>query len=157
MLYNVINRLLVPRFLRTNERQPVFIFLCFNFRINHPKVFRFEGANLAFAFHNNAQSGGLDASRRKSVANFLPDKSREVISNETVKYASSFLRYFKVVINFTRMLDRFFHCFLGNLVKYNSLGFFEVACFFNMPGDRFSFAVGVGRKKNLVRFFCKTR
>ncbi len=131
--------------------------LLFSFRLaecGHDEIGLWnECANFLLAFGENMERGGLHATSREAIPNFLPDESREIIADETIEDTPRFLCFAEIGIEFTWMGDRFDDSFLGDFIEKDALRILDSAAFGDMPRDSLSFAVGVGCEENSIGFF----
>ena len=111
---------------------------------------RDETRDLTFPFGEDAEGRRLDTASRETVAEFLPDQSGEVVANEAVEDASRLLGLTEVLVDGARVEDGLLHRLRGDLVEGDPPGFLDLAGFGDVPSDRLTFAVGVGREVDLV-------
>ncbi len=65
------------------------------------------------------------------------------------------MRLFEVHIDIARVLHRFLNSAFGDFVEDNALWVLETDSFFDVPGNSFSFTVGVGCEQDFIGFFCQ--
>ena len=117
---------------------------------------RNKRADLTLALHDDAESGGLDAAGGEAVADLLPDETREIVSDESVEDAAGFLSFAEILVDVAGILHCFHHGVFRDLVENNSLRergamlAVELGCLGDVPSDRFSFSVGVGREDDFI-------
>ena len=124
----------------------------------------------ALPFHHKAHRHTLHAPGGKSVADLAPEEWREFVTHEPVKHAPGLLCVHEVDVERARMFERLHDGILRDLVECDALvrlcrhGRVAFPCRFfaiklkrahEVPRDRFSFAVLVGCKNDLVRFLCE--
>jgi hypothetical protein len=84
----------------------------------------------------------------------LPDKPGEVVPDESVEDAASFLCLEEFFVNAARVGKRFPYGIFGDLVEDDAFWIFYTQDLGNMPGDGFPFTIGVGRENHAVGFLC---
>ena len=105
------------------------------FCINRPELARNKIADFVFAVDNKACCNGLNATCGKTVANLLPEKGRELITDNSVEKSACLLSVYEIFIYVTGLLDALEDCVLCNFVKCNALCLFIIKLkeFFEMP------------------------
>ena len=88
---DTINLLAIARFFDTAQCDSCAGF-CFEISGECPIGLRNECADLALTLDEDAQCGRLYATRRETIADFLPDNSREVVADEAIEHAPRLLR-----------------------------------------------------------------
>ena len=125
---------------------------------DRPVLACFEFFDLELAFDDHAQCRALYPSGRQAALHFLPQQRRQVESDKIVERASSLLRRYEIAGDVPRMLDRFADGSFGDFIEDDAVHrlFVERAFFLQqfdqMPGDRFTLAIGVSRKVERIRF-----
>ncbi len=119
-----------------------------------PEILWHECADLALAFHDDAERWRLHAAGGKAVAHFLPHEAREIVSEQAIEYAPCFLRLTQFLVDGAGVSKRFLHGVFGDLVEHDALGLFEFKDLGEVPCDGLAFAIGVGRKDDRIHVFC---
>ena len=127
-------------------------------RVNRPVFLRLELADFVFSVHDDAQRYGLDTPRGKSSADFLRDKGTELIAHQPVENPPRLLRVDPVDVDAARMAHTVLHTCFGDLIELHSLAIIlgQPENVREVPRNRLSLAVGVGREINIVAFFGKS-
>src|SRR3989338_9141926 len=88
-----------------------------------PVLFFFKFLNLSFAFNYQSYGDALYPSRREAVANFSPQKRRELVANETIQRPARLLGVHEVHVQFARRFQRIEYRRLGDFMKDYPLRF----------------------------------
>ena len=119
--------------------------------LHRPVLLRDKSRDLPLALYDDARGDGLDSSGGKSALDRLPEEGTELIADDTVKDPARLLTVDQIHIDRTGMLDRVLDRGLGQLVEGDAVSLFRIdperRC--EMPGNRLSFAVRVGREEDL--------
>src|SRR5690606_36633301 len=86
-------------------------------RLEIPIATRSEGASLTLALHEESDGHRLHPTRGESGSDFLPEERRHGVANEAVEYPSGLLSPNEVLIDLTRLPQRFGDRFGGDLVE----------------------------------------
>ena len=131
--------------------------------VDGPILFLSEGLDLAFALDDQAQSDRLHASGGEAAADLVPEQRRNLVADQPVEHAARLLRVDQVDVDVARMLERFLHRALGDLVEGHAadgdrvllllLAVDAVAAEFfgQVGGDGFALAVRVRRQIDGIR------
>ena len=101
----------------------------------------------------------MHAARRTRAGELAPQHGRERETDEIVERAAREIGVHQRVVDRARMPHGFLHGILGDRVENDAVDLlvFERALLFqdfqHVPGNRFAFAVGVGREDQAVRAF----
>jgi hypothetical protein len=138
-------------------RLEAFVGLLFRMQqsVQRPVLERLEGANLAFALHDQAHGHGLHAAGRKPAAHLVPQQRRNLIAHQAIQDAARLLRVHQILVDVARVLEGLLHGLLGDLVEgdaANLLSLFGVGSQLQrqMVRDRLAFAVRVRRQVDFV-------
>jgi len=131
----------------------LFFLFRYAFRRNDEICLRDETFDFFFSESEDVECRGLYSSGRESVANFLPDESGKIISDQTVENTPGFLGFAEINVEITRMSDSLFDGLFGDFVEENTLGLLDTASFSHMPSDGLTFTVRVACKENGIAFF----
>ena len=126
-------------------------------RFDAPVFLRIERLDLHLALNDQAQADGLHASRTFRAGQFAPQNGREVETHQIIQRAPRQIGFDQRHIHVARITHRLGNGFLGDRVKGDSRDFrifLDRAAFgqgfLQMPTDRFTFPVGVGREDQFV-------
>src|SRR2546429_8201485 len=75
-------------------------------RLERPVLLRFERLDLALAIDDEAERDRLDATRRKPVADLLPEERRHRVPDEPVDDSAGLLGVHQVLVDVARGLER---------------------------------------------------
>ena len=106
-----------------------------------------ELRDLLLAIADQLQRHRLHASRAESAANLVPQDRADLVADEPIEHAARLLRVDHLHVDRARMLHRFLHRLLRDLVEHQAVDLFllRAELFGEVPADRFAFAIGVGR------------
>ena len=126
------------------------------FYCDRPILFRHEIKYLALSVANEFCRNRLHTARRKSSSNLCPKQRADFVAEQTVKHAPRLLRINKVPVNAARIFDRLLNDCLCDFVKHNTTGlvFIQLQHFCKMPRNRFSLAIRVGCKHDMLCVLC---
>ena len=118
-----------------------------------PVFLRHELRNFLLAIANQLQRDRLHAARAQAAADLVPQQRADLVADEPIEHAPRLLRIDHLQIDRARMLHRFLHRLLGDLVEHQAVDLFLLRpeLFGQMPADRFAFAIGVGRDVDVGR------
>ena len=85
--------------------------------VDGPILFLDEDLDLALALDDQAQGDGLHPPGGETTAHFVPKQRRDLITHQPVKHAAGLLRVHQVGVDVARVLERFLHGALGDLVE----------------------------------------
>ena len=134
-----------------------FLFRVFEFRVHGPVFARDEGGDFILALADHAQRRTLHAPGGKTGPDLLPQQRRQVEAHEEIQGAAGLLGVHQLQGQLARPRHRLAHGILGDFVEYDARHglAFELAErlqeLVQMPGNRFAFAVGVGREEQGIR------
>ena len=113
-----------------------------------PELFGDEGADLAFAVHDQADGHRLDAAGAEVARDLAPKQGAELIAYESVEEPARLLGVDHIHVDRPDMakgvLDGAFGDFMKGDAAYPIVG--KVEGLLQVPGDRLALAVGVGRQ-----------
>ena len=105
-----------------------------------------ELPDLLLAIADQLERHRLHASRTESAANLVPQDGADLVSDEPVEHAARLLRIDHLHVDHARVLHRFLHRLLRDLVEHQAVDLFLLPAelFGEVPADRFAFPIGVG-------------
>ena len=120
--------------------------------VDRPVFLGNETVDLVFPVDDQTGRDRLDAPGGKTALDVLPKKRTQFITDDPVEDAARLLGVHQIQIDFSRRFDRRFDCVFGNFVETDAarLVFRDAERLRQVPGDRLSLPVGVGRKKDLA-------
>ena len=125
-------------------------------RNQRPVFARNETLDLKLAVADEPQRHRLDPARRSRARQFAPQHRREREADEVIERAAGEIRIDQGMVDVARPLHRIGHRLLGDGIEHHPLDALVrnrtplLEGFEHMPGDRFAFAVRVGRQNELV-------
>ena len=125
----------------------------FEFGGDAPVFFLLEAFDFLFPFADHAERDRLHPSRAEPAVHLLPQQGADLVTDEPVENAPRLLRVDLVSIEFRRVLQRFLHALLGDLIEQHAvnLAFDQrrhlVA---DVMRDRFSLAIRVRSQVDIV-------
>ena len=133
------------------------------FGLERPVFLRLEDRDLVLALADHAQRRALHAAGRQPAPHLLPQQRREIEADQVVERAARLLRIDEVQRQVARLGHGALHFALGDFVEHHALDFLalEVAAFLQqlaqVPGNRFAFAIRVGRQIQGLGFLERAR
>ena len=117
---------------------------------DRPVLLGGERADLRFTLDDQPERHGLHASRGESRADRLPEQRADLVADQAVQDAPGLLRLDLPHVQRARMLEGAPHRVAGDLVEEHApeaaaVAGFVAELFGDVPGDRFTLPVGVGR------------
>ena len=111
-----------------------------------PVFFGDELSDQLLAIADELERDRLHASRAESAANLVPEDRADLVADEPIEHAARLLRIDHLHVDGARMLHRFLHRLLGDLVEHQAVDLFLLPAelFGEVPADGFAFAIGVG-------------
>ena len=139
---------------QTDERGDELASLSLELRFQIPIDRGTKRPSLLFALDDQTDGNALDASGAESGLHFFPEQRRQGVAIQTVENAAALLRAHEVLVHVRRILERFPHRVFGDLVEDDSpdrnLWLQNLR---EVPADRLTLAVRVGREQQLRRLF----
>ena len=134
-------------------RQRFFLSRNLKIRLQCPVFFRNKGIDLILPVSDNPQGHRLYPSGAQSPFNLLPQKGADPVSHHPVQHSSGLLLVHQIHVNLSGVLDGLLHRGFGDLVEGNPahLAAVQIQSLGQMPGNRLTFAVRVGRKIDFFR------
>ncbi len=122
-----------------------------------PVLLRHESRDLLLAIADQLQRHGLDAARAQTAADFVPEQGADLVADEAIEHAARLLRIDHLHVDLARMVHRFLHRLLGDLVEHEAVDLLllRAELFGEMPADGFAFAVRVGGDVNVGGVLCR--
>ena len=126
-------------------------------RLDGPELAGFEGFDLGLALADDAQSHGLDTTRRTATGQLPPQDRREGEADEVIQGPAREIGIDQFLVDLPGIGDGFEDGALGDLVEGDALhrelgeALLGPELFDDMPGDGFAFAIRVGGEDQLVR------
>ena len=129
--------------------------LVLQFDVYRPIFFRSERLNLPFALDDEPERDGLHAPRRKTVADLIVQKGRELVTHEAVEHAARLLRVHEVIVDRARVFEGSLHRLGRDLVELDAVFALRIQPEhrLQMPRNGFALAVGVGCEIYFIRLF----
>ncbi len=105
-----------------------------------------ESRDLLLAIADELQRHGLDAPRAQTAAHLVPEDGADLVAHEAIEHAARLLRVDHLHVDLARMVHRFLHRLLRDLVEHEAVDLLllRAELFGEMPANGFAFAVGVG-------------
>ena len=132
----------------------------FQHRLDGPVFAGAERLNLHLALNDQAQAHRLHATRRFRAGQFAPQDGGQFEAHQIVQRAACQIGVHQILIHLTRVFHGLGHGGFGDRVEHHALDLgvlFNGAPFaqrlFEVPTDRFTFAIGVGREDQAVVVF----
>ena len=119
-----------------------------------PVLFRYERLDLALPLDDEAERNGLDAAGAQTERKLVPDEGRHVVTDDAIEHPAGALGIVKVLVELARLLDAVLDALLRDLVELDAmhLELFSPELLGEVPRNRLTFAVGVGREQEDVAF-----
>src|SRR5689334_8529983 len=89
-------------------------------RFYRPVLDRLERANLALTLYQEAKRDGLNASRRDSFLDGLPEHRARLVADQSIEHATRLLRIDFALIDVARVLNRALHRITRDLVEQHA-------------------------------------
>ena len=130
----------------------LFAVLFMQMRGDRPVLFRYEIHDLLLAVADDTRRYRLHAASGQSLLHLCPQDGADLVADEPIKHAARLLCIYEPHVDGTHVLDRGFDSVRRDLVEHNAAlaRGIEVQNVRQMPGDRFTLAVRVGREIDLV-------
>ena len=140
---------LLPSFPARHERRRD---AAFKDRLEQPIFFGHESLPFLFAFDDEAQGHGLDASGGDAAFDVFPEERGDLVSHEAVEHAAGLLGVEQVDVEVARVIQRLMYGTGGDFVELDTLDvrIFVLQELGDVPRDGFPFAVGVGGEEDGV-------
>ena len=126
-------------------------------RNERPVFLAFEGLDFEFAVADEAQCHRLHTAGRARSGELAPQNRREIEADEIIESAARQIGVDQRLIDLARIAQGGQHGILGDRVEGHALdrnalqNALVVQRFQDVPGDRFAFAIRVGRENELFR------
>ncbi len=114
--------------------------------MNRPIFLRNERADLQFALDDQPQCHRLDAARRKSAPNFVPENGGNLVAHDAIEHAARLLRIHKIGVNLPGLIERRANRLGRNFIESHPKNLFRV------DSDHFFFGSGLFLFDRLSRF-----
>ena len=127
--------------------------------VDGPVFLRSEGFDFVFAFADEAQRHRLHAARGTCAGQLAPQHGREGEADKVVECPAREISVHQLFVDVARMSDGVEHGRAGDRVENDALdsglpkGPLLLEHLQHMPGDRFTFPIGVGGKDQLIGAF----
>ena len=124
------------------------------FRLDRPILLRLERPNLALAFHHQPHRDGLHPPGAQSARDPLVQQRRNLVAHDAVEDSPRLLGIDQLHVHLAGVVERRPHGVLGNFIELHAEKLRAVLLalqnLLQMPGDRFAFAIRVGRQIDLL-------